>query len=194
MIIDIIYYIALWCKFKKSIAIVSSCKEMWERRVQFYKTKQLLWYPNRPLLNFWTPEQQFYAAGCQFILSVDDITLYMETTNIYEYNNSIYEAMNDFGRDFIHTFNIINNYMVIWYSYENGKNNTWLVTWYNNLQDINDKIVNIKLDNVLSLKYSVIHFDKSVPCWTKWNTTEPVIYNTVECIFKDCKGKIHSGE
>lgn len=192
---DIIHNIGLWCKFRTSIAIISSCKDIWERRSEFYKQKQLSWYPETSLLNFWTPEQRFYSSGCQFTFSVDDITQYMETSYLYEHNNTIVQANDDFGRDFCHTFRISKRWVVIWYEYSQRGNNKWSITYHEIEQDINDKISAIKLDGSIVIKYTIIDIEKSVPCWAKWNNIRPLTHEYCNCIFKDNAGKVfHSGE
>jgi hypothetical protein len=92
---DIIYKIGLYFNLKKSIALIGSCKILWDKRVQFYIEKQLLWHPGKKVIDIWTPEQNYYLSDKQLLLlGATNYTLHNELSDIHIYNNITYKLIN----------------------------------------------------------------------------------------------------
>jgi tRNA(Ile)-lysidine synthase TilS/MesJ len=82
-------------------------------RKHFYEQKHLLNY-NRPILNIWTPEINYYVADKQFALFTDDCTGEMNISLIYENNNTINNLFNEEIRSFDgELFNITNQFVSV---------------------------------------------------------------------------------
>lgn len=190
---DIIFAVALRCKFKQSIAIISSCKDLWVLRSEFYRRKHLLWY-SKPILNFWTPEQHFYASGCKFALLIDTGTLYMDIDGLFQHNNTV-DIIKD-RYDYAPIFTIDDRFLVIWNIYSKSKTNvSWSFTFHTTPTDIKDKLQSmIELEDTMSLEYAIIDLHITVPCWTIFNNIEPKIDHVYEWVSLDRLGKIISGE
>lgn len=117
---DILFKIALHLPRKRItamrriIAVISSCRGMMKMRKHFYEQKHLLDY-NRPILNIWTPEINYYVADKQFALFIEDYTGEMNISLIYESNNTIDNIVNDDnGRGLdCRLFNITNRFVSV---------------------------------------------------------------------------------
>lgn len=190
--IDIIFNIALWVNFKKSIAIIASCKDLWNLRFEFYKRKHLLWYA-KPILNFWTPELHFYASGYQFTLLLNTVTLYMDIIGLFQNNNTVTNIKREY--DYCPTFNIENRWLAIWnIYYKSNREEHWSFSFHESREDIKSKLrLNIETDDICSMQYSVIDLQTTIPCWTNFNV-EPKIDHFYEWVSLDRLGKIISGE
>lgn len=190
---DILFNIGLWCNLKKSIAIIASCKNMWLMRKEFYHRKHLLYY-HKPSLEFWTPEQHFYASGQQFMLLINDITMYMEVSYLYEYNNTIKHLMQEIDYDYTPLFYIQKQWLVIYcnHALENDRDTDWSFDFYAQKEEMFNVIKNIK-PTVGYVKYTVIDLSKSMPCWSRFNA-QPLLNDYTEHIFQNSLGKIVSGE
>ncbi len=190
---DIIFSIALWCKFKQSVAIISSCKNLWHFRKELYKRKHLLWY-NKPLLDFWTPEQNFYASGCQFTLLIRAATLFMDIHGLYQQCNIIEQIKDDY--DYCPTFNIENCLIAVWHVYsKSDKQARWSTTFHSTREEIKYKRQTIiELEDSSSFEYVVIDLKITIPCWIFFNAIEPMIDHEYEWVSYNSRGKIISGE
>lgn len=163
MNIDVIYTIGLYVSFKRSIAIIGSCKALWERRKIFYIEKQ-----NGKVINLWTPERNYYASCHQFILGANYEDNYdnhnpIKVTEIYDYNNTTKHILEDMV-DYTMIFNITHRYIVI-YNRQHHRSNLWEIELYNNTQDVHMSIENKIQDSsykyvIIDLKYSIIGYMK----------------------------------
>ncbi len=184
-LVDIIFNIGLQCKFKKSIAIISSCKSLWNLRTEFFKRKHLLCY-DKPMLNFWTPEMHFYASGCQFTLlvNVNGIEDIISFADLYQHNNTIENMKYDY--DYFPTFTIEGQWLVIWniYSVKNDSgpvdnllSNAWSFTFHNTRKEVDDKILSVaESDDTNAFEYAVIDLQITIPCWTLFRVTAKLDY------------------
>lgn len=188
---DIIFNIGLYCKFKQSIAIIGSCKDLWHLRLEFYKRKHLIYY-SRPILSFWTPEQHFYASQYQFTLLILELTLQMEMINLYQNNNTINDIKDYY--DYYPTFTIDNRWLTIWHINKYQQNYQWSFTFHATRTDIKDKLqAIIENKDIMSMEYAVIDLKTTVPCWSIYKS-KPTINHEYEWISLDRLGKIISGE
>ena len=197
-ITDIIFAVTLRCKFKQTIAIISSCKELWSLREEFYKRKHLLWY-SKPILNFWTPEQHFYASGREFTLFVRDNTLWMDIPNLFEHNNTVEHIKDEY--DYYPTFTITDQWLVVWSCYyKDDRNNTqprggWSFTFHKTWEEVKDELQSrIESGDILSMSYSATNLKLTVPCWTNFTKVTPHLDQAYEWVSMDRLGKIISGE
>lgn len=192
--IDIIFNIALWVKFKQSIAIIGSCKSLWHMRSEFYNRKHLLWY-SKPILNFWSPEQHFYASGCQFTLLLYTRTLSMDIKGLYQDNNTITNIKDEY--DYYPTFNIENRWLVIWYIYIKSRTdnyNGWSFSFHTTQEDIKYKLQShMASDDTYCLEYAIIDLKITVPCWSSFNNISKIDH-VYEWVSYNRMGKIISGE
>lgn len=191
--IDIIFNIALWVNFKKSIAIIASCKDLWNLRFEFYKRKHLLWYA-KPILNFWTPELHFYASGYQFTLLINSGSYNFDIEGLFQNNNTI--ANIKINYDYYPSFNIENRWLVIWRRYTNDAptHGKWSFTFHETQESIKLELQSIiETMNVKGLEYAIIDLQTTIPCWTNFNV-EPKIDHFYEWVSLDRLGKIISGE
>lgn len=180
---DIIFSIALWAKFKQSIAIISSCKDLWYLRLEFYKRKHLLWY-SKPMLDFWSPEQHFYASGYQFTLLINTGTLNMDMDGLFQHNNTINILKDRY--DYYPTFTIENRWLVIWNVYSKiytKHYEGWSFTFHATQEEIKDELQSlIELDDTESLEYAIIDLQITIPCWTTFNTIDSKIDHVYEWV------------
>ena len=151
-------------------------------RKEFYHRKHLEYY-HKPSLEFWTPEQHFYASGQQFMLLIDDITMYMEVSWIYEYNNTVKNLIKEIDYSFTPLFNIQDQWLVIYcdHSLVNDQNTGWSFEFYSQKEEMLNVIKNIKV-KVGYVKYTVIDLFKSIPCWGRFNV-QPLLDHYTEHIF-----------
>ncbi len=156
---DILFHIGLYTKFKKSVAIISSCKTLWDMRQEFYNRKHLIYY-NKPILNFWSPEQHFYASGSQFSSLITNITMYMEISYLYEYNNTVRCIKKENDYDYMPILQIENQWLVIWYTtHYNNHEGIWSYNFYAFETDLLKVIKNTIVEEGY-VKYSVIDLKK----------------------------------
>ncbi len=187
---DIIFNIGLYCKFKQSIAIIGSCKDLWHLRLEFYKRKHLLYY-SRPILSFWTPEKHFYASNCQFTLLIQERTSEMEMINLYQNNNTINDIKDYY--DYYPTFTINDRWLAIWHI-NNHQNCQWSFTFHATRTDLKDKLQSFfEKEDITSMEYAVIDLKMVLPCWSIYKN-EPYVDHEYNWISRDRLGKIISGE
>lgn len=174
---DVYFYIGLWMDFKRSVALIGCCKELWGKKLYFWRQKHLMVH-NKVLMDFWQPEQQFYASLQDFVLFTRDITMYMEVSLLYQNCNAIDNMVNNedecFLYDNVFKFKIEQPWMVIWLNYGESRYahrvDQWSYTFFHSLEDIQDHINNMDVNNNWSIKYTVVDLSKTVPCWAKYKS------------------------
>lgn len=180
---DIYFQIGLWMDFKKSMSLISCCKRLWIDRLYFWQQKHLLMH-NKLLMNFWQPEQQYYASLYNFVLFTNDITMYMDLSNLYQDCNAIHNiaTVDDdcLKYDHVFTFKLEQPWIVIWINYEHGLYDalTWSYTFFETEEDIKDYINNMGIQYDWLIKYTVIDLSKSIPCWSKFKNIGNLCYYT----------------
>lgn len=173
MNIDIIYMIGLYVNFRRSIALISTCKTLWERRKLFYLQKGNIWYPNAAEINLWTPEQNYYALDKLFIVGATAKDSYtnihyerfhhIKLTNIYDYNNATQHLINC---DTTIIFKITHRYLVIYGRLHHVSGEEWKTEYYDNIQDVHMAVDNMIQSQeytksiIVDLKYSKIAYTK----------------------------------
>lgn len=175
MNIDVIYTIGLYVSFKRSIAIIGSCKALWERRKLFYIEKQ-----NGKAIHLWTPERNYYASCHQFILGASyeegyydyDDDKHIKVTEIYDYNNATKHLIEDM--DYVMIFNITHRYIVIYHK-PHRISRIWETELYHKIQDVHMSIEN-KLQDFL-YRYVVIDLKHSILGYMKYDKIEA--YNCI---------------
>lgn len=106
MDIKILYKIGLFFNFKRSIALIGSCKALWDKRESFYRDKQ-----HGKIIDLWTPEQNYYLCDKQLLLGVESYTLQNDCSYIYIYNNITYKLL-DYEHKII--FDALHRFIVIY--------------------------------------------------------------------------------
>lgn len=161
--LDCIYQIALWTKFKTTIAIIGSCKYLFNLRKQFYLEKQLL--INDKTINHWSPEENYYASTKDFtIFNIND---YGVDINFYELSNSLLQFMTD--KSYYMINKLCHQYVCLWDEH--------ILKYYDTLNKI------ILEELYVSGKVKRGHFvnlSKSKPCFTIWKTDYYVNYGTID--------------
>jgi hypothetical protein len=176
MNIDVIYTIGLYVNFKRSIAIIGSCKALWERRKLFYIEKQ-----NGKEINLWTPERNYYASCHQFIFGasyeggcyVYGNDKHIKVTEIYDYNNATKHLLEDM--DYVMIFNITHRYIVIYYSKQHRMSGLWETELYHKIQDVHMSVENKIQDP--SYRYVVFDLKHSILGYMKFDKVEA--YNCI---------------
>jgi hypothetical protein len=175
MNIDIIYSIGLHVNLRRSIAIIGSCKVLWERRKLFYKEKGA--FNHTTEINLWTPEQNYYALGKYFILGTTAKDGYtangyvrfdrIKLTSIYEYNNATKHLINE---DNTIIFKITKRFIVIYGTHKyNRVSGGWATEYYDNIQDVHMAVDN-KIQSQEYEKSIVIDLKHSTLGYSKFNT------------------------
>lgn len=169
---DILFKIALHLPHKRitsmhrMIAMISSCKQLWNMRKYYYETKQMLECNSR-LLNFWTPEMMYYAMNRQFVILSREQTLCMNLSFIYEKTNLI--ACMDGDEvicDDYNTIEISNRFILITYMYD-----TPICKSFSTENEIVENF-NDEFHQYINGKYeyqgqaSIIDLSKSSLCWS----------------------------
>lgn len=168
MNIDIIYTIGLYVNFMKSIAIIGSCKALWERRKLFYIEKQALLNKS---INLWTPERNYYASCHQFIFGAsysDYDDEHIQVTEIYDYNNVTKHLLEDM--DYVMIFNITHRFIIIY-----CMSGIWKTELYHKIQDVHMSVENNLQDS--SYRYIVIDLKDSILGYMKYDKIEA--YNKI---------------
>lgn len=147
--LDVIYHIALWTNFKRTIAIIGSCKSLWSTRKQLYIEKQLL--NNTEVIDHWTPEQNYYNSTKQFMMFT---IKYHEEVKFYELSNGL---KNYLKNNHIITAKLTKRFVCLWGQY--------VLKYYNTLEEIKCEKLFIK-NKVISGCF--VDLKNSIPCYNKW--------------------------
>lgn len=168
---DILFKIALHLPHKRitamrrMVAMISSCRGMMKMRKHFYEQKHLLDY-NRPILDIWTPEINYYVADKQFALFIENNTGEMDISLIYEFNNTIGKLFNDCAPLFDgELFNITNRFVSVVML-----NSRIHVSSHNTEREISDTF-NEKYSEFVNANYcygklAIIDLCKTKICWS----------------------------
>ena len=176
MNLTILYKIGLYFNLKRSIALIGMCREMWSKREQFYKDKQLLQNRGKKVIDLWTPEQNYYLGDKQLILGATSYTLHIEISELYIYNNITYKLL-DYDNRYI--FRPEHMYMLVYDSPQME------VKYFDTMEEVIQCLKS--LENYVFVEYTIINLQKSTICWTKWHN-EPRVDEQSGVLSKNSKG------
>lgn len=165
MNLDISRYLTLFCKFRTTIDLLSTCHQLWDNRISLLKQNHIILY-QRPIVSIWASvEKNYYVGGKEFTVFVDETTGYMDISNVYEYGNMVKHLLNDDSRqcDYSPIFKILHRYLVIYrYRPNIQENNAWynrpwnyefFVDYHSIRRDMKAKM---DTDNFFSMVFSII--------------------------------------